>query len=142
MDMGLLGFAAALGLAAVGSAAGIGVAGMAAIGAWKKCYAQNRNAPFLLVAFVAAPLTQTIYGFILMMTLTRATVTPSAAQLGIGLFGGAAIGTSAFFQGKIAAASSDAFAETSKGFGQYVIALGLIESVALFTMVFLLAFIK
>ena len=61
-----LGVAAALGLAATGSALGIGVAGMAAVGAWKKCYAQNRMAPFLLIVFIGAPLSQTIYGMILM----------------------------------------------------------------------------
>jgi len=61
-----LGVAAALSLAAVGSALGTGMAGMAAVGAWKKCYAQSKAAPFLLLAFVGAPLTQTIYGLILM----------------------------------------------------------------------------
>ncbi len=66
MNIGLLGYAAALGLAAIGSAFGMGAAGQAAIGAWKKCYASNKPAPFMLVAFVGMPLTQTIYGFILM----------------------------------------------------------------------------
>ena len=61
-----LGVAAALGLSALGSALGIGTAGMAAVGAWKKCYAQNRMAPFLLIVFIGAPLSQTIYGMILM----------------------------------------------------------------------------
>ena len=39
-DMG-----ASVSLAAVGSALGTGTAGMAVVGAWKKCYAQNRKAP-------------------------------------------------------------------------------------------------
>lgn len=142
MDIGLLGFAAAIGLAAVGSAFGIGAAGMAAIGAWKKCFVQNKTAPFLLVAFVAAPLTQTIYGMILMNTLFNAKATSAIALLGMGLFGGIAIGFSAFFQGKIAAAASDSLAETGKGFGQYMIAIGLAETVAVFVLVFLLALIK
>ena len=43
--MGLMGIAAAFALAAAGSAIGIGKAGMSAIGAWKKCYAQNKPAP-------------------------------------------------------------------------------------------------
>jgi len=38
---------------------------MAGIGAWKKCFAQNKNAPFILTVFVGAPLSQTIYGMIL-----------------------------------------------------------------------------
>ena len=67
--MGLMGIAAAFALAAAGSAIGIGKAGMSAIGAWKKCYAQNKPAPFLLLTFVGAPFTQTIYGMILMNAL-------------------------------------------------------------------------
>ena len=47
-----LSYAAALAISAFGSAVGTGTAGMAAIGAWKKCFLQNRPAPFLLVAFV------------------------------------------------------------------------------------------
>ena len=46
-----LGLVAALALAAVGSAIGTGAAGMASVGAWKKCYAQSKTAPFLLLVF-------------------------------------------------------------------------------------------
>ena len=38
LNYGMLGFAAALSLAGVGSAMGMGYAGQAAIGAWKKCF--------------------------------------------------------------------------------------------------------
>jgi V/A-type H+-transporting ATPase subunit K len=54
MNIGDLGFAASLGLAAFGSALGAMAAGAAAIGGWKKCFAQNRAAPFMLIA-VGAP---------------------------------------------------------------------------------------
>ncbi|MFP4330712.1 MAG: V-type ATP synthase subunit K [Alkalispirochaetaceae bacterium] len=139
MNWGLIGVGAALALAAVGSALGAGSAGMAAVGAWKKCFVQNKPAPFLLVAFVGAPLTQTIYGFILMNALNDARDSMDAALLlGAGVLGGLAIGMSAWFQGKAAAVSSDALAETGKGFGNYIIVLGLVETVALFVMVFLL----
>ena len=50
-NFGEIGIAASLALAAVGSALGAGAAGMAAIGAWKKCFVQNKAAPFMLVAF-------------------------------------------------------------------------------------------
>ena len=63
---GLFGAACVLGIAATGSAIGIGIAGQAAIGAWKRCYVNNKPAPFILVAFAGAPLTQTIYGLLLM----------------------------------------------------------------------------
>jgi V/A-type H+-transporting ATPase subunit K len=137
MDIGLLGYAAALALSAVGSALGMGAAGMAAVGAWKKCFAQNRPAPFMLVAFVGAPLTQTIYGMILMNAILGSPK-PSVARLAAGVFGGIAIGFSAWLQGAAGASASDALAETGKGFGNYIMVLGLLETVALFTMVFLL----
>ncbi|HDQ13949.1 MAG TPA: V-type ATP synthase subunit K [Sediminispirochaeta sp.] len=142
MDIGLLGIGAALALAACGSAIGAGTAGMAAVGAWKKCFAQNKPAPFTLIAFVGAPLTQTIYGYILMNTLVQA-VTPDNSWLilGAGIFGGLAMGFSAAFQGKAAASASDALAETGKGFGNYIMVLGLVETVALFVMVFLMGLV-
>ncbi len=136
MDIGSLGYGAALGLAAVGSAFGMGRAGQAAIGAWKKCYANNKTAPFMLVAFVGMPLTQTFYGLILMSAIVTSSVEP-LILLEVGLFGGIAIGSSAYMQGAAAAAASDALAETGKGFGNYVMVIGLIETVALFAMVFL-----
>ena len=49
--LGRFGAAAALGLAAIGSSLGAGAAGPAAVGAWKKCLAQGKAAPFLLVTF-------------------------------------------------------------------------------------------
>ena len=64
--LGHMGGAAALGLSALGSSLGVGAAGPAAVGAWKKCYAQNKTAPFILFAFIGAPMSQTIYGMILM----------------------------------------------------------------------------
>ena len=52
-------------ISGVGSAVGCGIAGLAAIGAWKKAYAANKAAPFILVAFVGMPLSQVIFGMIL-----------------------------------------------------------------------------
>jgi V/A-type H+-transporting ATPase subunit K len=137
MNIGQLGFAASLALAAIGSALGCGAAGMAAVGAWKKCFAQNKPAPFLLVAFVGAPLTQTIYGMILMNAIIASSVEP-VAKMAAGIFGGMAMGFSAWLQGKAGASASDALAETGKGFANYLMVLGLVETVALFVMVFLM----
>ncbi|THB67114.1 MAG: V-type ATP synthase subunit K [Spirochaetaceae bacterium] len=147
MDLAFFGVAGALAFAAVGSALGAGTAGMAAVGAWKKCFMQNKPAPFLLIAFVGAPLTQTIYGLILMNAIRDAANAAAAAGgdaglgmllLGAGVLGGIAMGFSAWFQGKAGAVSADALAESGKGFGNYIIVLGLVETVALFVMVFLL----
>jgi hypothetical protein len=94
MNLAFIGMAAALGLSAAGSAFGAGFAGMSSVGAWKKCYASGKPAPFIMIAFTGAPLTQTIYGFLLMNFINSANCDPGMA-LGVGLFGGFAIGMSA-----------------------------------------------
>ena len=135
MNIAFLGMAAALGLSAAGSAFGAGFAGMASVGAWKKCYASGKQAPFIMIAFSGAPLTQTIYGFLLMNFIKSAGCDPALA-LGVGLFGGLAIGLSGLFQGKCAAAAADALGSTGKGTANYFIVVGIVETVALFTLVF------
>ena len=132
-----LGAVAALALAAVGSALGTGAAGMAAVGAWKKCFAQSKAAPFILTVFVGAPLSQTIYGMIVMNYIVTA-IAKGSYLWGAGILGGIAMGMSAWMQGKAGAAAADAMAETGKGFGNYLIVLGIIETVALFVMVFIM----
>jgi V/A-type H+-transporting ATPase subunit K len=134
--LGEIGIGACLGLSAIGSALGIRAAGMAAIGAWKKCYIQNKPVPFILVAFAGAPLTQTIYGFILMNALAASQALNGFQLLGLGIFAGIAIGLSSYAQGSCAATASDAYAETEQGFGNFILIIGLCETVALFVMVF------
>jgi len=137
-SLGRIGSAMAVSLAAAGSALGTGAAGMAAVGAWKKCYAQSKAAPFLLAVFVGAPITQTFYGLLAMFKLNDAATTgqwPGLIGWGIS---GLAMGMSAWMQGKAGAAASDALAETGQGFANYLIVLGVIESVALFMMIFVL----
>jgi V/A-type H+-transporting ATPase subunit K len=138
--LGYIGFAASLALAATGSALGTGAAGMAAVGAWKKCFAQNKPAPFMLIVFVGAPFTQTLYGMLLMGEIQRAPDNPEmlVMKLGAGVLGGMAMGFSAWLQGKAGAAASDALAETGKGLFNYILVLGIIESVALFTYIFMM----
>ena len=137
--IGYIGAAFVLGIAAIGSAIGIGAAGNAAIGAWKRCYMNNKPAPFILTVFAGAPLTQTIYGFLLMQNLRNKLVVGSiepAAALILGIFSGLAMAASAIAQGKAGASASDALGETGKGFSQYIMVVGLCETVALFAMVF------
>jgi V/A-type H+/Na+-transporting ATPase subunit K len=181
--LGRAGAMAAIAWGAFGSAFGTGTAGMASIGAWKKCFAQNKSAPFLLLIFIGAPLTQTIYGMILMNSILTlcdlatyvsadalaaaseaaakaqsadvlsfvdgaaldearqawtAAVTNFPAMISAGLFGGMAMGASAWYQGKAGAAGADALADTGKGFGNYLMTIGVVETVALFVMVFLM----
>ena len=136
MNLAFLGMAAALGLSAAGSAFGAGFAGMSSVGAWKKCYASGKPAPFIMIAFTGAPLTQTIYGFLLMNFINGSAADNPMLALGVGLFGGLAIGLSALFQGKCAAAAADALGATGKGTANYFIVIGIEETVALFTLVF------
>lgn len=152
--LGKAGAMASIALAAVGSAMGTGTAGMASIGAWKKCFAQNKSAPFLLLIFIGAPLTQTIYGMILMNSIIGIVTAALAegaspeqvqaltlnwpAMISAGIFGGMGMGASAWFQGKAGAAAADAVADTGKGFGNYLMTIGIVETVALFVMVFLM----
>jgi V/A-type H+-transporting ATPase subunit K len=144
ISLGKMGGAAMLGLSAVGTGLGAGVAAMAAVGAWKKCYAQNKLAPFMLVAFIGAPLSQTIYGFIIMRAIIKAALAGAAWQalVGAGIFGGLAMGISAWMQGKAGASCSDALAETGQGTANYFMAIGIIETVALFTLAFISQAIK
>ena len=144
MGIEFIGMVCALGISAIGSVLGAGAAAQASVGAWKKCYANGKPAPFIMVAFSGAPLTQTIYGFLL-MNFIRNTVNSGASStlaMFCGIFGGLAIGLSAVFQGKVAAASADALGETGKGTANYFIVIGIIETVALFTLVFSLLLLQ
>jgi len=130
---------AAIGFAAIGAAYGCGVACSAAIGAWKKCYAQNKPAPFQLLVFAGAPLSQVIYGMIIMFVIMgKEQVTHAAwmVYLVVGILAGIAMGFSSVWQGNAGAAACDAFAENGKGFTNQLIALGIVETVAIFVMAF------
>jgi V/A-type H+/Na+-transporting ATPase subunit K len=130
---------AAIAIAAIGSGLGCGAAGTAAVGAWKRCYAQNKPAPFQLVVFAGAPLSQTIYGMILMFIINGKIATAPAMwplYLILGITAGLGLGVSSWWQGIAGAAACDAFAETSKGFVNYLMALGIIETVSIFVMAF------
>jgi len=132
-DMGI-----SLALASIGSSMGAGVAGMSAVGAWKRAFAHNKAAPFILVAFVGAPLTQTVYAMILRNAI-RSTNWPPEARWQVfmlGAFAGFAIGLSAYYQGLCGAKAADAFGEYGKGFGNLIMVVGIIETVAIFTLVF------
>lgn len=135
-----LGAFCAIGFAAMGSAYGCGVAGASAIGAWKKCYIQGKDAPFQLAILTGVPMSQTIYGLILMLMIAGKAEAATAFYwptcLIIGIVGGIAIALSAAYQGRAAAGACDALVESGQGFVNYLIALGVIETIAIFVMVF------
>lgn len=142
MALGQIGAFSVFAISAVGSALGTGAGCSAAIGSWKKCYAQNKPAPFMLIALAGAPFSQIIYGmismFILFTSFPGKGVEYWPFYLVLGVIAGIAIAFSAWMQGKAAAGACSAFVDTEKGFANYLIALGVIETVAIFVMVFLI----
>ena len=138
-NLGLASGYIAVGLAATGSAIGTGIAGCSAIGAWKKCYQQGKQAPFLLLAMVGAPLSQTIYAMITMIIIkgkVLADPTHFPIYVAIGLVGGVAQMMSAIFQGKAAAGGCTSYAETNQGFANALMVLGIVETCAIFALIF------
>ena len=142
MSMGLV-----LGGSAIGSALGIGAAGRAAAGAWAKEAKAGKPLNFSYIILIGMPLSQTIYGFILMLVGLAPLITgdnPVTARhagtlLGIGLAGGLAELFSAWMQGLIGAAACRAISEgEGKGLVFMIIAMGIVETVGLFGFVFLL----
>jgi V/A-type H+/Na+-transporting ATPase subunit K len=143
---GQLALALALGLGAVGSALGIGAAGQAAAGAWAKEARAGKPLSFTYIILIGMPLSQTIYGFILMLiglsprVYETTMVTQNAgALLSVGLAGGLAELFSAWMQGRIGAAAIRALSEgEGQGMAFMIIAMGIAETIGLFGFVFLL----
>ncbi|MDE3743475.1 hypothetical protein [Maribacter polysaccharolyticus] len=132
-DMGM-----SLSIASIGSAIGTGIAGMAAIGAWKKMIISGQKAATALLIFVGAPLSQVIYGMILKNAIADANLAPDSYpwQIVIGLVAGAAMAGSAIFQGKTGARACDAIASGANDTAKYIMIIGIVETVALFVMIF------
>jgi len=135
--LGMVGPALALGLSCLGSAIGCGIAGMASHGVMSRV--EEGHGKF--IGMSAAPSSQSIYGFILMLIMKQSieagTLTEVSA-LGIGLSSGLAIMVSAIYQGKCAATAIQASAKQPAIFGKCFAALGIVESFALFAFVFAL----
>jgi len=126
--------------AAFGSMLGAYAAGSAAVGAWKKCFIENKPGPFILVAYCGAPLTNPIYGFILMGQLNVSERLSNFQLFYMGLFAGIVLAGSAYTQARVAAYAVEAYAETGQGFGNNMMVVGICETIALFTMVFTMLF--
>ncbi|MCU4164496.1 hypothetical protein [Carboxylicivirga caseinilyticus] len=136
---GFGGHAIALGIAGVGSAIGTGIAAMGAMGLWKQSIKDKKKLPSLALAMVGMPLSQVIYGMIFMNSLIGANLNPDSYmnQMVFALFVGIAIAASAIMQGKAgAAACANLAVDDKQGAGMYIAAMGIIETVALLSMVF------
>ena len=130
----------ALGLSAIGSCVGCYIAGAASHAAMTKT--EEGHGKFIGMA--AAPSSQTIYGFILMLLMNQkiigGTVSPISAIF-VGLVAGLAIMASAIFQGKVAATGIQASLKQPALYGKCFAAVGILESFALFVFVFTLLII-
>lgn len=151
--LGQLGFALPLGMGAIGSALGIGAAGRAAAGAWAKEARQGKGLNFKYIVLSGMPLSQTIYGFVLMIALLMAKQGDSAlariydpaflaanagAIFSIGLACGLGELFSAWMQGAVGAAGIRAMSEgEGKPFIFSIIVMGIAETVGLFSCFFM-----
>lgn len=137
--LGLLSCGLVLGLGGLGSCLGIVAAGTAAAGAWASEGKAGKNLSFQYIIMVAAPISQTLYAMIVMLTMLKVAGNPANALLCLGVALGAGIIElfSAWYQGLIGAAGVRCMVENGgKGFGLLIIALGIIETVGIFGMVF------
>lgn len=139
--LGYMGPAMALALSAIGSSLGCMVAAQASHGAMEN-EKVDASVHGKLVALSAFPSSQTIYGIVLMFLLIGKVSAPGFSIgigfsiFALGLFGGLSIGTSAFMQGKACATAIKATAKNPSVFGKTAAGPGIIESFAIFTMVF------
>ncbi|MDP1836622.1 MAG: ATP synthase subunit C [Chlamydiales bacterium] len=135
INFNMVGPVLAMALASIGSSIGCGIAGMASHAVMSRV--EEGHGKFIGMA--AAPSSQAIYGFILMLLMSKAilagTLSPlSGIAMGIG--SGSAIALSAIFQGMVCASGIQASAKQPAVFGKCFAAVGIIESFALFALVF------
>jgi V/A-type H+/Na+-transporting ATPase subunit K len=145
---GQMGSVLALGMAALGSAIGIGLAGQAAAGAWAKEARAGRNLSFTYIILVGMPISQTLYAMIVMNNMSGALASGQFTSGQFGLLFGIGLGTgmgemlSAWMQGMVGAAGIRALSDgEGKGFAFVIIAMGIVETVGIFAMVFMLGMV-
>ncbi len=143
--LGQLGIGLALGLAATGSALGIGAAARAAAGAWAKEAKAGKPLDFKYIILIGMPLTQTFYAFMLLFMGFKDAVysaetlaTHGVALLSIGIGCGLGELFSAWLQGLIGASGVRCMSEgEGKGLAFIIIAMGIVETVGLFSFLLL-----
>jgi len=146
--IGQFSIAITLGLAALGSVMGIGTAGKAAAGAWAKEAKAGKGLSFTYIILLGMPISQTLYAMIVMNNMAGLLEKPELLMgntgllLGLGLATGFSEMASAWMQGIVGAAGIRALSEgEGKGFAFLIIALGVVETVGIFAMVFLLGLV-
>lgn len=137
MDINMVGPAIALGLSCMGCCVGCWIAGAASHAAM----ARTEEGHGKFIGMSAAPSSQVIYGFLLMLQMSKAiqagTLSPISG-IAIGTFSGMAFVFSSIFQGKVCATGIQASMKSPGVYGKCFAAIGIIESFALFAFVFAL----
>jgi len=140
MDFGMAGSALALGLSAIGAAIGCGIAGITSHGVMSRIEEGHGK----IIGISAMPASQMIYGFVLMLLLKNSVVAGSVTPLSalfIGGSSGLAIMVAAIYQGLCCSSAIQATAKQPSVFGKTFVAIGIVESFALFAFVFALLLI-
>ncbi len=120
----------ALGLGAIGSSIGCGIAGMTSHGVMAK----TDESHGIFLGLSAMPASQTIYGFV-MMILLQGSGLEAPQSFGIGLFAGLAFMFSAMYQGKACSSAILGVSKNPSISGKVFMAPGIVESFALFALV-------
>lgn len=135
MNFDMVGPALVLGISSMGSCVGCYIAGAASHAVMSRVEEGHGK----YIGMAAAPSSQSIYGFILMILMRNAiragTLSPISG-IAIGLFVGLAFFFSSVYQGKVCATGIQASAKQPAIFGKCFAAVGIIESFALFAFVF------
>lgn len=135
IDFSMVGPILAMTIPAVGCAIGCAIAGQAS----HAVMARVEEGHGKFIGMAAAPSSQIIYGFILMLLMRKAieagTLSPISGVM-MGLFSGLAMMASSIFQGMVCASGIQASAKQPAVFGKCFAAVGIIESFALFALVF------
>lgn len=140
MNFDMAGPAIALGLGCIGSSIGCYIAGAASHAAM----ARTDEGHGKFIGMAAAPSSQMIYGFLLMLLMARAIKDGSLSPMDgvvIGTFSGLAFVASSVFQGMVCATGIQTTLKSPEAFGKCFAAIGIIESTALFAFVFALLII-
>ena len=137
MNINMVGPVIALALSAIGSSIGCYIAGAASHAVMSRVDEGHGK----YIGMSAAPASQSIYGFILMLLMSKAILAGTLSPVSgifMGVFAGMAFVFSSIFQARVIATAIQASIKQPAIFGKCMAAVGIIESFALFTFVFCL----
>ena len=133
-----IGLTSCFGIPSLMAVIGVTVNAPAVIGAWKKSSLNNRPASFIMVIFASTCMTNIIYGYIAMDAMASSVIMSDTYIFMLGIVAGIAMGLNSYIQAMVCAHAAEAFGETGKNFGNYMMVVGVAETFALFIMVFVI----